>query len=174
MSSAPQYANTLQLRSARFFSAISSPIIQHEWSLIENSSEAIRLFRSKAWQRTQADERDKVTLFLFHKHNKLYNESWNRTAEAIHTEFIKHINGRFVINFYIMKLLLRNPFPADSLRDFRRQIVTSLIVAQFEALIPGPQAVFFSNVLNAYKAGHIPCGWREPSHSNLCGRLLVA
>jgi hypothetical protein len=114
--------------------------------------EVIQKYTDPYWEEVSDEEKGILTTHLANKYPQKYHGKWNKLVKEIKQVVEK------IIDPQVVDLIQRNNLNPSLLDCVRWDILHALIVIIYERERCRPP-VFFKQLYEIYKSGHLPCGW---------------
>ncbi len=113
------------------------------------------------WERVCMEEQGNLTGYLHMNHRTEYNEYWNKEVGIIKEKYLPAIVDKIGIK------LKEKKYSPEIMNDIRYNLI---IIMRADFYSEFYTSYFYTNILEIYLSGHVPCGWQGKHPS---GKLIV-
>jgi len=142
------------------------PAFAFPTQVVGSRAEAIAGFTSEVWADAKTEAQGDLTGYLASRRSGLYGSQWNslvHQAQAILEERIRGVVGGS---------LAATGLPSDWVEAILLDLIRAAVETTFRREEPGAPE-FFERLLQVYKAGRLPCGWKGDLDAWPAGEVLV-
>lgn len=107
------------------------------------------------------EEQGNLTGYLHMNHRTEYNEYWNKEVGIIKEKYLPAIVDKIGIK------LKEKKYSPEIMNDIRYNLIIIMMADFYSEFYT---SYFYTNILEIYLSGHVPCGWQGKYPS---GKLIV-
>jgi hypothetical protein len=127
-----------------------SAVADSKCMFVSSIKEAIKLIDGTKWENVRCERNGDVSSFLCLKHRDEYR-LWNSVAEAAKIGIVPGVVEK------IERLPIEPDFIEPLITNIKYDVVGLAIIAFYREYI---SLNFHAQLLQIYKSGHLPCGWK--------------
>ena len=143
-----------EMTEIEYFSCIGIPftsITDFQCEYIPTIEQVMQTIDGIKWENKRLDEYGNISAYLCKNHKEVYNSQWNKTVAEVKSSIIPAVDNQ--IEKLYVGLKIRKTL-TDNIRYDILGIAMALVYRDYI------KSEFYLRLLQIYKSGHIPCGWK--------------